>query len=154
MVRGGRIIIVMRIISIIILSTNPIILMGLVLSLSVGIVIFISWVSSRWFGIIVVIIYIGGMLVIFSYFVSLRPNQPFYVLPILGLGVWSLVVLIFTRKPGIVSGVGAGSAVSVRRIFHIYSDLTILILLIVILFVAIVIVTKIVYRNWGALRGV
>lgn len=106
MFRRARLVIILRIVSIIILRANPILVMGLVLSLRVGAVIFISWGVSSWFGIIVIIIYVGGMLVMFSYFVALSPNQVFNILPVLSMGVVSCVFLRAMTVSRIPSGVG------------------------------------------------
>jgi NADH-ubiquinone oxidoreductase chain 6 len=47
----------------------------LILSISISVLIRTSF--SRWFGFIIFLIYIGGILVIFAYFVAIQPNQQF-----------------------------------------------------------------------------
>lgn len=45
--------------------------------MSIVISVLMGTTFSRWFGFIIFLIYIGGMLVIFAYFVAIQPNQQF-----------------------------------------------------------------------------
>nr|YP_010292302.1 NADH dehydrogenase subunit 6 [Poecilobdella javanica]ULO25926.1 NADH dehydrogenase subunit 6 [Poecilobdella javanica] len=54
---------------------SPIMLLINVLGLSLLMAWMISLLFSNWFSFMIFLIYIGGMLVMFSYFVALSPNQ-------------------------------------------------------------------------------
>ena len=59
----------------IIITFSPISLGVWILVISIIISMVIRTSFSRWFGFIIFLIYIGGILVIFAYFVSIQPNQ-------------------------------------------------------------------------------
>jgi len=61
----------------IVLAFTPLALGLWVLILSISISLLTSLIYSSWFGFILFLIYIGGMLVIFAYFVRIQPNQQF-----------------------------------------------------------------------------
>lgn len=61
----------------IIISLSPLALGLWILILSLSVSIIIRCLFSSWFGFILFLIYIGGMLVIFAYFVRIQPNQQF-----------------------------------------------------------------------------
>ena len=61
----------------IVLAFTPLALGLWVLILSMSISFLTSLIYSSWFGFILFLIYIGGILVMFAYFVSIQPNQQF-----------------------------------------------------------------------------
>ena len=61
----------------IVLAFTPLALGLWVLILSISISFLTRLMYSSWFGFILFLIYIGGILVIFAYFVSIQPNQQF-----------------------------------------------------------------------------
>ena len=66
-----------------------ILLIAIITSLIVGII------STSWFGFIVFLIYIGGILVIFVYFAAIQPNQCISFSLIIGLTSYITVIIIF-----------------------------------------------------------
>lgn len=71
------------------LNANPIRIGFWILLLAITSSIFISFIIHSWFGLILFLIYIRGMLVMFSYFTAISPNQLISLLP------WK-IILIFT----------------------------------------------------------
>lgn len=57
------------------LSSSPVLLGIVTFTLAATISIIISTLTSSWFGLILFIIYISGILVIFAYFITISPNQ-------------------------------------------------------------------------------
>nr|ALQ78780.1 NADH dehydrogenase subunit 6 [Glycera dibranchiata] len=51
---------------------------------------------SSWFGFIIFLIYIGGMLVMFAYFTAIQPNQQFKIgIPLLALTITSIILPLY-----------------------------------------------------------
>ena len=120
----------------------------LILSIIISILMGVSF--SSWFGLIMFLIYIGGMLVIFAYFVAIQPNQHFNLkIPgfFLGLRFINLPINIYPVLLNLIPNINWW----VRSLFFI-DNIVVLILLALVLFLALVIVVKITRAFIAALR--
>lgn len=100
----------------------------------------------RWFGLILFIIYVGGILVIFAYFLALCPNVVIRLGPMVGV---SLLVALMMGRSFFFSHVS--SSVEIGDVYLKSNFITYLVLG-VCLFLAIVRVVKVSGRRSGALR--
>ena len=131
-------------------TRSPIALGLWILILSIFVSILCGSMLFSWFGFIIFLIYIGGILVIFAYFAAIQPNQQFRlstpvffaVLSALNLpiNIYPVTVNIFTVESWWVSS-----------IFYISNIFTIIILGFV-LFLALIRVVKITIINVAPLR--
>lgn len=133
-----------------IITFYPLTLGFWILLLSMLISILIRTTFSRWFGFIMFLIYIGGMLVMFAYFVAIQPNQhfrlkvPFFFLLLrfinLPINMYPILLNLFSH-----------SRWWIRSLFFI-NNIMVLIMLALVLFLALVIVVKITRIYMAALR--
>lgn len=134
----------------IVTTTSPIALglWILVLSILVSILCRISYFS--WFGFIIFLIYIGGILVIFAYFTAIQPNQQFN----LGLPLF-FMVLSSINLPINIYPITVNLFISNRwwisSIFYI-RNIRVVVILGFVLFLALVRVVKITTVNIAPLR--
>ena len=111
-----------------------------------------SALISSWLGFLIYLIYVGGMLVIFSYFLALTPNQP-------TIFKLQAPTLLFTYIAFLMSTF----SLRLWSIFSVYSpytsslfegsNLSILLLAVITLLLAIIIVTKTSIFSKGPLRA-
>lgn len=109
-------------------------------------------IMSSWFAFLIFLIYIGGILVIFAYFLALTPNQhsiPILNLPIL---VLSLLTLYFIFSISEIKIISIGDFIDGFIFLYRQFNSPLLILFVFILLLAIVIVVKLTYRSKGPLR--
>lgn len=134
------------------LASTPIILGANILVISL----LLSWVFAAflrsWFAFLIFLIYIGGMLVIFAYFLALTPNQQisnFNTLPYVLISIVTFSVLTYTAniKIPIISNIYQGNT-----ILYTSNTAPFLILLALILLLTIIIVVKLTGRSKGPLR--
>nr|BDC91901.1 NADH dehydrogenase subunit 6 [Armandia sp. GK-2021] len=118
---------------------------ALVLGLSVVSAIILSS-ATTWFSLILLLMYVGGMLVTFAYFLALCPNQ------IMGLSPMMVVPFLFGLM--LLSSLNSLFVVKSEEMCNIYEvqNFVIFIILGVVLFLAMVSVVKMVSRPFGALR--
>lgn len=134
------------------LASTPIILGANILVMSLLLAsVFAAFIRS-WFAFLAFLIYIGGMLVIFAYFIALTPNQQisnFNTLPYILISIITFSVLTYTAniKIPIISYMNQGNT-----ILYIPNTAPFLILLALILLLTIVIVVKLTSRTKGPLR--
>nr|AVW86230.1 NADH dehydrogenase subunit 6 [Pholoe pallida] len=138
----------------IILSTSPLTIGFWVLLLALSLAATISSIISPWFGLVIFLIYIGGMLVMFAYFAALTPNQPHEMMKM-------LFMLLFTMGSLMIPSVIMSN---LSQTFPLYlsskTALTILspwssstfILVVIILFFILVSVVKVTDIFMGPLR--
>jgi len=105
-----------------------------------------------WYAFILFLIYVGGILVIFVYFLAISPNQQIPYSKIASVRILSFLVLLFLSqlfnfKVTIINNFTQG-----RVILYIIKNAPTLIILALILLLAIIIVVKITNRSTGPLR--
>lgn len=125
----------------------------IILSVSMSVSIFSSRLS--WFRFILFLIYIGGILIIFSYFSALSPNQHLtLIIPsLLFLLTLTIISLIFLPSLTLSSSLSP-DLFSPACIFYIFINKNIrtITFLAIILFLALVVVTKVSLQFKGPLR--
>nr|YP_654702.1 NADH dehydrogenase subunit 6 [Flustrellidra hispida]AAZ76749.1 NADH dehydrogenase subunit 6 [Flustrellidra hispida] len=70
-------------------SLNPLRLSILLMLFSMGVSLLTAYTVGTWYGVIMFVVYISGLLVVISYFVSLNPNTSDKTSP------WALLILAF-----------------------------------------------------------
>lgn len=68
---------ILRLILILPLISSPLIIGLFILFIALNLSAWIGVLGIRWFGLILFLVYIGGILVIFIYFVAITPNQQY-----------------------------------------------------------------------------
>jgi len=112
---------------------------------------FASFIRS-WFAFLIFLVYVGGILVIFAYFLALTPNQQITnsnntVYRLISLLTFTLLTYVTNIKIPIISEFFQGSST-----LYLKNRAPFLILLALILLLTIVIVVKITSRSKGPLR--
>lgn len=118
---------------------------------------FISFLTSSWFGLVLFIIYIGGILVMFSYFVATAPNQKFNIIfPfVLFLSIFLLSFIIFSidsHTQFLSPSLNSFFTYNSFAFLYLPNNIPILIFLAVLLLLALIFVVKIASRKAGPLR--
>ena len=104
---------------------------------------------SSWFRLILLLIYIGGIIIIFSYFISLNSNDPIFIKSKLYL-ILIPIIIIKRYNLHICLPVFYRSQV---HVIYLTKNIPILLFIRIILLLIIIIVIKIVKTNNGPLRG-
>lgn len=136
-------------------ASTPITIGALILIQAILISLSLMGLSSSWFSIILFIIYIGGLLVIFSYFIALGPNQHIYLLPtsMFALALFILLSYNLAQWPIRTSIINLLSSTPIPPLtIYDQENSLILILLVIVLFLALILVVKITNRSAGPLR--
>uniref|UniRef100_UPI0030FE1C54 NADH dehydrogenase subunit 6 n=1 Tax=Phyllodoce medipapillata TaxID=868040 RepID=UPI0030FE1C54 len=133
-----------------VLAFTPLALGLWVLILSMSISFLTTLMYSSWFGFILFLIYIGGMLVMFAYFVSIQPNQQF---SLKNSFFFSLIVFINLALFDYPVTVNLFSLINwwINSLFDL-SNVSVVILLGYVLFLALVMVVKITTFMMAPLR--
>jgi NADH-ubiquinone oxidoreductase chain 6 len=137
--------------SAILLSINPLSLGIAILRTALLLTLIYSLILTSWVSFLIFLIYIGGILVIFAYFVALTPNQqttPIIYIPIsITIFISILTILIIHITP---------SSLSMKNLyinsFYLEKNIQLLLILALILLFTIVVVVKLVTNNKGPLR--
>lgn len=145
-------IIIVSIFLVLVLSSTPlniglwIIFSTLIISISITISI------QSWFPIILFLIYVGGLLVIFAYFVSIQPNQQLIIIKIVTIIILTFSIFIPTSLN--YSSSPTPESINKQTILELLSiyNIQTLIFLALILFLALVAVVKITKIYIGPLR--
>nr|AMA06955.1 NADH dehydrogenase subunit 6 [Sipunculus nudus] len=114
----------------------------------------ISLINSSWMGIITVLIYIGGLNVLFAYFAATAPNKHLFISPMIKLTLISATILTLNMlfyAPTKTNVNTYHSTLQFKEMF-IGTNVYILLSLGLILFLALVMVVKVANRASGPLR--
>lgn len=132
------------------MSLNPITIGILILITSLVLTLIYSILLTSWVAFLIFLIYVGGILVIFAYFVALTPNQQRNILrlPITTIFLSSLLI-ITTRNFRI--KIPQLNLNSIRTFYQI-NNINLLFILAIILLFTIIVVVKLVTNNKGPLR--
>lgn len=134
-----------------ILTPTPLSLGIWLLTISIIIMITMTFFMSSWFRFITFLIYIGGILVIFAYFIALQPNQPLFLhYPIVFLFI---SIILFSSLPLYQTNISILSSTSTSILYLlIKSNIIIFWAIAVLLFIALIIVVKLAKIKEGPLR--
>nr|QXF29935.1 NADH dehydrogenase subunit 6 [Chloeia pocicola] len=128
-----------------------------ILLFSLVIALMISSFVSSWWGMVLFLIYIGGLLVMFAYFSAVTPNQQWELFPLflfsflLMLVLWLNNDLFFCPDPVLSFNNFYSSSFSPTKILEL-SNAILYLTLAVILFLALIMVVKISSLTSGPLR--
>nr|BDQ43763.1 NADH dehydrogenase subunit 6 [Metaphire communissima] len=134
------------------LSTTPIMLGINILIMALLLSVTLASSMSSWYAFLVFLIYVGGMLVMFAYFLALAPNQQ---MPTKSNIIYMMMTLIILTIVAMVTDIEIFIPQEViQDNMYLYSVGTspILILLALILLLTMVIVVKLTNRSGGPLR--
>nr|YP_133780.1 NADH dehydrogenase subunit 6 [Urechis caupo]AAT12189.1 NADH dehydrogenase subunit 6 [Urechis caupo] len=134
------------------LATSPLTLGIWVLILALMIATTMALALSSWFGMITFLIYVGGMMVMFSYFAALSPNQQLNLGPMAKTTLATLLLLMTTLKFFAPPSLSPFSSTPKLTFMYQPENLSLLIFFGSILFFALVAVVKISRRESGPLR--
>lgn len=132
------------------LLTNPISLAITILIIAIITALLIALLISSWIAFLLFLIYIGGILVIFAYFVATAPNFPIRIkLPLITrLIIFSSIFLLIQKSS--IQPISIQSS-SLNTFYSIHSTPTLLIIALILL-LTIIIVVKLVSLPKGPLR--
>lgn len=142
--------------------TLPLIITPLILGLWILLISLITanlltFFATSWFGLILFIIYIGGILVIFSYFTAITPNQKFKISSTIITPTLFIILLSFRNKQTFIHPVTLQPSIYIPQLYSFSYLLSpsqgpLLIFLAALLLLALIFVVKIVNRTRGPLR--
>nr|AOR07212.1 NADH dehydrogenase subunit 6 [Mesenchytraeus cf. pedatus SL-2017] len=134
------------------MAMNPLTLGLLILFLALMLSITFSTAMSSWVALLIFLIYIGGMLVMFSYFVAITPNQTLPVMLMLGILMSSIISLsIISKTLYMKSPVNFTYMPQINIMYQSFNISTLLMLALILLFTMVVVV-KVSTHNKGPLR--
>lgn len=134
------------------LAINPLTLGILILYIALVLSLTFSSSISSWVALLIFLIYIGGMLVIFSYFVAITPNQSLYIYTVISIIILSsLLLLLISYTCSISPSTNIEYSKQANIIYETF-NVRILIALALILLFSIVVVVKVSTHNKGPLR--
>lgn len=138
----------------ILLASSPLFLGLWILFLALSLSILFSVITYSWLGLFIFLIYVGGLLVIFAYFVALAPNHLMEGKSIITLTILTCPALFFIFAPNnflLPNDFSSFSLTSLTALLHRF-NIIIYIFLALILFLALIAVVKISAISSGPLR--
>nr|ABW76493.1 NADH dehydrogenase subunit 6 [Eclysippe vanelli] len=134
------------------LLSSPL-LMGLwVLFIALGLSGWMGVMGMSWFGLILFLVYIGGMLVMFVYFVAITPNQRHNIKVFMFMALYMLMSFAMLMKMNFCSRFNSLTNMGNELMMFFDNQGLVLILVFVMLFVGLLIVVKLTQRSCGPLR--
>ncbi len=134
------------------IALNPLTIGLLILFLALILSVTFSLSISSWVALLIFLIYIGGMLVIFSYFVAITPNQNLSAIVLINTLFSSIFVLAFISYAlNMLTPLNINYITQTNIIYEKY-NIPVLIILALILLFTIVVVVKVSIHNKGPLR--
>lgn len=137
----------------ILLASRPLAIGVSILSIAILVALIFALTASSWFAFLIFLIYVGGILVIFSYFVALTPNQP--TISSLNYIIGASALLISMAVTKWLAPYSILIQLKIYNIGRIYTvnNSTILVALALILLLIMVVTVKITCRSKGPLRA-
>jgi len=130
-------------------SNNPLTLSIIIITLAICSSLILNLLISTWYAIILYLIYIGGIITIFSYFVRFRSNDSIWAKRKLQLLLLPPIIIKSLNLQILVP-----PAINLQLLkLYLSSNIIILLVITIILLYIIIIVIKIVKSNNGPLRG-
>jgi NADH-ubiquinone oxidoreductase chain 6 len=142
---------ILPLIFLIAITDTPIIIGITILTLALSFACLFAYTIRSWYAFIIFLIYVGGILIMFSYFISLTPNNRSNYLPKLKLFLFtylaSLLSLIYSNNIYINTNYSF-------NVFYLYkiNYFPVLLFMILILLFIIIIVIKIISQTKGPIR--
>jgi NADH-ubiquinone oxidoreductase chain 6 len=131
---------------------NPLSIGISILLIALRVAILFSYTLSSWIAFLIFLIYIRGILVIFSYFVSLTPNQTINILYLILIIALTYIILTTLSYLTNIQSQSLSSYLTQSNTFYLKSNTPILLLLALILLITIIIVVKLTINTKGPIR--
>lgn len=138
----------------IMLASSPLVLGSWILLIAFSISILIRTMIISWLGILVFLIYIGGMLVIFAYFRAIQPNQQLQINNIFFIFTMTFIpinIILYIRNKSLLIEINSIISNSIISLYQ-WHNLILLFFLGMLLFFALVAVVKVSKSTLGPLR--
>lgn len=135
------------------LIPTPLTLGGYILIITIISVRIVALLTNSWLAIVIFLVYVGGLLVLFAYFLAIQPNQLTTISTFLLLRLSTFLLLLITRKNFYTIPL-YNFNLKIISLTHIISNINLflVILLGVVLLLILVVVVKITYTKSGPLR--
>jgi len=134
------------------LIINPLSIGISILFIALIVALLFSYSISSWIAFLIFLIYVSGILVIFSYFVSLTPNQTINIISIIFILTISYIIIIILSIFINIKPLYSSRYLTQINIFYLKQNGPILILLAIVLLITIIIVVKLTINIKGPLR--
>lgn len=134
------------------LAQNPLTIGLIILIMALFLAITFAYSISSWIAFLIFLIYIGGILVIFSYFVSIIPNQTLHLSYNLIIISISLLIIALSTTIINIKPITVSSQPIILNFIYLPLNTPILITLALILLFTIVVVVKLAILSKGPLR--